>query len=143
LQSYLRVFLIQSQRLIARQRTIENIASSGSLVENYIQLIDLHFLQKQRVGEYADMLGVTPGHLTDTTREKLGIPAGNLIQRRILLEAKRLLTYSEQNVGEIAFALNFTDPSYFARYFRRETGQSPTTFRTQTREKYQLSRFQS
>lgn len=143
LQSYLRVFLIQAQRLFTRQREIENAPTGGSLVENYIQLIDLHFLQKQRVDEYASMLAVTPGHLTDTTREKLGIPAGRLIQRRVLLEAKRLLTYSEQNVSEIAFSLNFTDPSYFARYFRRETGQSPSTFRTDIRKKYLPRRAES
>ncbi len=143
LQSYLRVFLIQSQRLFVRQQTTDSTESVGSLVTNYIRLIDQHFLQKQRVNEYATLLGVTPGHLTDTTREKLGLPAGQLIQRRVLLEAKRMLTYGENSVGEIAFSLNFTDPSYFARYFRRETGQSPTAFRTHTREKYLFPRSES
>ncbi|MEL6150574.1 MAG: AraC family transcriptional regulator [Chloroflexota bacterium] len=143
LQSYLQVFLIRAQRLFTRQHTFADASSGGSLVTNYIRLIDLHFMQKQRVREYAAMLGVTPGHLTDTTNEKLGMSAGHLIQRRVLLEARRLLTYSEENVGEIAFKLNFTDPSYFARYFRRETGQSPTTFRAEIREKYLSPRIES
>ncbi|MEL7232995.1 MAG: AraC family transcriptional regulator, partial [Chloroflexota bacterium] len=136
-------FLIRAQRLFTRQHTFADASSGGSLVTNYIRLIDLHFMQKQRVREYAAMLGVTPGHLTDTTNEKLGMSAGHLIQRRVLLEARRLLTYSEENVGEIAFKLNFTDPSYFARYFRRETGQSPTTFRAEIREKYLSPRIES
>ena len=143
LQSYLRVFLIQAQRVFVQQHTSEHVSSGASLVTNYIQLIDMHFLQKQRVADYAMILGITPGYLTDTTREQLGFPAGKLIQRRILLEAKRLLTYTEQNIGEIAFHLNFMDPSYFARYFRRETGESPTAFRANIRKKYPLPRSQS
>ncbi|MEO1288158.1 MAG: AraC family transcriptional regulator, partial [Chloroflexota bacterium] len=143
LQSYLRIFLIQSQRFYEHQRMSDKTTVADSLVTNYIRLIDAHFIQKQRVSEYASLLGVTSGHLTDTTRDKLGVSAGQLIQRRVLLEAKRLLTYSEKTVGESAFALNFTDSSYFSRYFRRETGQSPSMFRAEIREKYLPHRSES
>ncbi|MEO1165973.1 MAG: AraC family transcriptional regulator [Chloroflexota bacterium] len=143
LQSYLRIFLIEAQRLFNQQRHDKQTNARSSLVENFIRLIDKHYLQKQRVSDYATLLGVTHGHLADTTRDKLGMPASRLIQRRILLEAKRLLTYSNKNVGEIAFALGFADPSYFARYFRRETGQTPTAFRTKIRKKYPFPRSES
>ncbi|MEO0563701.1 MAG: AraC family transcriptional regulator, partial [Chloroflexota bacterium] len=143
LQSYLRVFLIQAQRLFARQQASIPASPQESLVTDYIRLIDRHFMTTQRVGAYAEMLGVTPGHLTDTTRAKLGVPAGQLIQRRVLLEAKRLLTHSEKSIGEIAFDLNFADRSYFSRYFRRETGESPSAFRDGIREKYPSPRSES
>lgn len=143
LQSYLRIFLIRSQRYYMEQRGVERNSGGGTLIEKYIRLIDLHYLQKQRVGEYAEMLGVTAGYLTDTTRSKLGLRAGQLIQRRVILEAQRLLSYSGQSIGEIAFTLNFTDPSYFARYFRRETGLSPTAFRFNIRKKYPNHRLKS
>ncbi|MDB6080659.1 MAG: AraC family transcriptional regulator, partial [Akkermansiaceae bacterium] len=85
---------------------------------------------------YAKMLGVTSGHLNDTVSAQTGRPAGALIRERILLEARRLLLHSELQIAEIAYHLGFGDPSYFARFFRREDGRPPGDFRMEIREKY-------
>ena len=55
-----------------------------------------------------------------------------------MLEAKRLLTFTDFSVGEIAAHLHFFDPSYFARVFRQETGYSPAAFKQAMSEKYRL-----
>lgn len=137
LQSHLRIFLIHAQRLFVDNPRKTDFAARDQLVEDYIRLIDRYFQVVQRVSEYASRLGVTPGHLTDSTREQLGVSAGHLIQRRIALEAKRQLAHTSQTVGEIAFSLGFSDHSYFSRFFRRESGMTPGQFRQSIREKYQ------
>ncbi|MBZ0278819.1 MAG: helix-turn-helix transcriptional regulator [Anaerolineae bacterium] len=137
LQSQLHLLLVHAQRHYASSGTSAALSNVDRLVENYMRLIDMHFRERQQVHEYAGLLGVTPGHLTDTTRERTGMPASQFIYRRITMEAKRLLAYSEQTVAEIGFELNFDDPSYFTRFFRRECGITPTEFRRNIREKYQ------
>jgi AraC-like DNA-binding protein len=140
LQASLHIFLIHAQRHYLQRQVSVKRSTADHLVEDYIRLIDLHFREHKQVRDYAAMLGITVGHLTDTVRHKLGIPASQLIYRRILLEAKRLLAYSDQTIAEICFALQFDDPSYFTRFFRREGGLTPTAFRQQIREKYQHRR---
>ncbi len=137
LQSQLRIMLIHAQRHYASSGLPVMISTTDRLVEDYIGLIDLHFREKQRVHEYAAMLSITPGHLTDTVRARTGMAASQFIYQRITLEAKRRLLYSEQTVAEVGYALNFQDPSYFTRFFRRECGVAPGEFRNNIRKKYQ------
>ena len=75
------------------------------------------------------MLFVTPGHLNALCKELLGIPAGEYIRNRVLLEAKRLLVNFELSVSGVARELNFADSSYFVRFFKKYTGQTPESFR--------------
>ena len=140
LQSHLRILLVYAQRHYPQSGLNVRLPAAALLAEAYLRLIDLHFSQKKQISEYASILGVTPSHLTDVTRELLGVPASELLYRRLVLEAKRMLAYSEQTISEISFSLNFDDPSYFTRFFRRESGLTPTDFRRSIREKYQLLR---
>jgi AraC-like DNA-binding protein len=67
-------------------------------------------------------------------KDVLGKTAGDIIRDRIAVEAKRLLTNAEMDVKEIAYDLNFEDPSYFTRFFRKNVGTTPEQFRkTMTR----------
>ena len=95
------------------------------------QLVDQHFRQEHSVAFYAGQLCITPGHLNDLVRKESGTTAKQFIINRLTTEAKRLLLYSELPVSEIAWKLGYTDPSYFVRLFRNETGSSPLTFRKQ------------
>jgi AraC family transcriptional regulator, transcriptional activator of pobA len=62
----------------------------------------------------------------------LGIPAGEVIRNRIILEAKRLLVNNDMTVLEIANYLNFADNSYFSKFFKRLEGVTPEEFRKRT-----------
>ena len=70
---------------------------------------------------------------------KVQIAEDEIIRQRLLLEAERLSAHTEMAVSEIAYALNFEDPAYFSRFFRRLAGQSPGEFRQGLSEKYQES----
>lgn len=72
---------------------------------------------------------MSPGHLNALCRKGRRRSASVLVRERLTLEAKRLLAHSELTAAEIAFRLGFEDPAYFARFFRREAGVPPTTFR--------------
>jgi len=94
------------------------------------RLIERHFRESHQPAEYARLLKITPGHLNQLTRRHLGRTAGVLIRERLALEAKRQLVHTDRAAAEVGYALGFKDPAYFARFFRRETGMSPSQFRT-------------
>ena len=61
-----------------------------------------------------------------------------MIQERTILEAKRLLLHSKKSCKEVAYALEFSDYSYFVKFFKKVTGISPTKFRKRIAEKYRF-----
>lgn len=67
--------------------------------------------------EYAGMLHITPGHLNKICKQHLKKNASSIIKERILLEAKRIVLYSDKTITEIAYELNFEDSSNFSRFF--------------------------
>lgn len=83
------------------------------------------------------MLSLSPIQLNKMVKMITGKNASDLIISRIMLEAKRLIAYTELSNKEIAFKLNYEDPSYFSRMFRKKMGVSPSAFREQLKEKYQ------
>lgn len=109
---------------------------SDVLVRRFHQEIENHFLEWSALDPYARVLGVTANHLNDVIKEVTGRPAGEHIRARRLLDAKRLLLYSDLSVSEIGYHLGFKDPSYFSRFFRRYEKGSPAGFRRRIREKY-------
>jgi AraC-like DNA-binding protein len=115
---------------VARYGTAGASAPQDELLWRFEALMEERFSTQQRLAEYARELGVTPGHLSARCRRQLGSPAGELIRQRVALEARRLLLYDGATVAEIGYRLGFVDPSYFTRFFRRETGLSPSRFRT-------------
>ncbi|MBJ7445889.1 MAG: AraC family transcriptional regulator, partial [Sphingobium sp.] len=52
-----------------------------------------------------------------------------MLDDRALLEARRLLLYSQMSVADIAYAIGFEDPAYFSRFFARHIGQPPRVWR--------------
>ncbi len=131
LRSYLRILLIEARRLQeAGPDTIHPAEARFALTRQFMLLVEQHYLETCSVADYAALLHVTANHLVETVKATLGQPAGKIIRERLLLEAKRLLRYTDLSVAEIATGLNFEDPSYFSRFFKDRTGLSPSEFRT-------------
>jgi AraC family transcriptional regulator, transcriptional activator of pobA len=137
LRSYLHILLIQLKRMFQPTNShLTDNSSKNELSKKFKLLVDKNFIQKKSVREYAELLHISVGHLNDTVQATMGKTASDLIHKRIILEAKRLLFHSGQSVKEIAFHLNFEDASYFSRFFKNHTDTTPETFRKQIREKY-------
>jgi len=131
----LRSLMVHLARLYAAASPAPNAAVG--LVRRFRQAVERSFRASRTARDYAQMLGVTPSHLSKCLRLETGLTAGELIRARLLLEAKRLLLHSELTMAEIGYELGFEDPSYFSRFIRRELKTSPAELRNLIRQKYQ------
>jgi AraC family transcriptional activator of pobA len=104
-------------------------AVRDTLVQRYRALVEIHLRRHQTLAFYAETLKVTADHLSRTCRAVAGQSALDLLHERMLLEARRLLAYTDAPVTEIARDLGFEDPSYFSRFFARRAGRSPQEWR--------------
>jgi AraC-like DNA-binding protein len=102
-----------------------------SLVIRFRQLVNQHYLIRKTVQDYAEMLHISADHLSKTMKAVTGKTAHSFIMERVLLEAKKLLLYSDLTVAEIADYLGYSEPTHFGRFFRRYTGDSPLQWRNQ------------
>jgi AraC family transcriptional regulator, transcriptional activator of pobA len=133
MRGYLALLAIAVARLAASR------ARSGSVtlepadptVEALRGLLEEHFRKERLLGFYADKLAMTPDRLNDLVKRATGVTAGHLIRQRVLTEAKRQLVFTSLAIHEIAYDLTFSDPSHFARFFRKQTGTTPQAFREQ------------
>ncbi len=112
----------------------ENLVNKGKgqiLVKRFFHLIEENNQKNLSLGDYANMIGVTANHLTQTVRLLTGKTSSQIIKGKQMLEIKRLLVHTNLNVSEIANKLNFDDQSYFTKFFKRETGVTPHQYRTE------------
>lgn len=137
IRNLLNAFIICCARLRKSNVSVMHMdQSQNKLVMQFKQYVDNYFREKTRVGEYADMLYVTPGHLNDTIKTTVGKTAKQVIDEKRITEAKRLLFWGNHNIKEIAWQLNFDDDAYFNRFFKKHTGQTPSLFQRVIRKKY-------
>lgn len=104
------------------------------LLSQFIDLIEANFKTERAVNFYAEKLFVTPKHLSAVLKEISGKTAGEWIDHRVILEAKLLLRTTGMNIQEISVALNFSNQSFFGKYFKHLTGLSPREYRNRISE---------
>ncbi len=131
--AWLRLLIIAAQRLANASEPSSGAISGEKLLTNrYINLVEQHATTQHKVEWYANELAVTVAHLSKSVKTAHGATAGSLLRNRLVLEAKRLLVHTDETAAAIADQLNFENASYFGRFFKRETQQTPRQFRTQT-----------
>lgn len=101
------------------------------VLQRFEALLEDHFLEHWGVADYARALSISPTHLSRVMRAATGAPASQLIDARVIREARRRLAYTNLRVATIAYALGFADPAHFSRVFTRAIGVSPRAFRHQ------------
>lgn len=84
---------------------------------------------RKQIREYALELQMTPVHLNRICQSVAGKSALQVVRDYVILEAKRHLSYSSYSIAEIAHLLDFKEPNYFSRFFKKATGMSPKDFR--------------
>jgi AraC family transcriptional regulator, transcriptional activator of pobA len=105
------------------------VYQSNPRLAKFNLLIDKHFKEEKLVGFYANKLHISANYLNILCKKNLEISATQLIQNRIILEAKRLLQSTDLTIKEIAFELGFIDHAYFSNFFKNQTKLTPTQFR--------------
>jgi len=115
------------------QRDENAISGKGHLlVKRFFQLVEENYSRNLSVTQYADMMAITPNHLTQTVTQLTGKTSSQIIKAKQILEIQRLLVHTSLSVTEIATRLNFPDQSYFAKFFKREVGISPLQYRAKS-----------
>lgn len=131
LKYLVKMFLIYVQRTGERGTGIPlciNNSSNRTFVR-FRQILEHHYRQMHTVKEYASHLNVSTKTLTNCVYESSHSTPLKIINERIILEAKRQLLHSDLKIKEIGFYLGFEDPSYFVKFFKRQTGYLPAEFR--------------
>lgn len=126
--SYLKLFLIECTSVCDTEIVKDESDKSKLIIESFKKLVEQNFTKEHKVKYYSDKLVISAGHLNHTIKNELGMTAKEYIQQRIILEAKRLVLYSNQNAKAIAFELGFEDPHHFSKFFRKNSGFTITDF---------------
>jgi len=137
IQAYLHILLAQVQRHIDSQFRVGKSKKYLILFKQFKLTLDAHFMEHPTASFYAEKLNITPHHLNLICKEITHKTATEIVKERSILEAKRFLTFTDKTISEIAFELNFTDSSYFAKVFRSQD------FKNAMSEKYRIRRISS
>jgi len=131
LRTLLKFLILKSIRIWKKQHRMAdtNQEADVQFLRKFSQLVERHYKTHHSVADYAELLFITPKNLS----KKIGLISkstpNQIIKNRIILESKRLLAHTSMTVKEIAYSLNYEDDAYFVRFFSKNTGISPSSFR--------------
>lgn len=127
---YLNALLLLAEREKKRNAAQTMMILNGNdRVMQLRRLLEEHYRVQRQVAFYATAFALTPKRLNEITREKTGKTVTELLHDRLVLEAKRNLSFSHKSVKEISYELGFEDPAYFSRFFKNHTGIAPQDYR--------------
>ena len=130
LQMLLKRLIIICTRLAKEQLIIKELNDSQvETIRQFNFLVDIHFRTKRKVKEYADIMYKSPKTLSNLFATYNQKSPQQIIQERVVLEAKRLLHFTDKQTQEIAFDLGFDDPAHFSRYFKKIAKISPSEYK--------------
>ena len=111
-----------------RTTTPLRLSRREEIFRRFIALVNEHSKQKRSVNFYADKLCLTPHYLSTIIREASGQTVMQWINQSVILEAKVLLKHSDLLIFQISDELNFPNPSFFSKFFKRTTGMTPAEY---------------
>ena len=121
--------LVAALAQIARRQMGLGLHRYAERIETLLRLVDKHFLEHRSTAFYAGELGISAKRLNQITRQVTGRTVLQTLHDRLLLEARRDLALTPRSVKAIGHRLGFEDASYFTRFFRTHTGDTPHAFR--------------
>ncbi|MFC5047035.1 AraC family transcriptional regulator [Aquimarina hainanensis] len=132
-------FMLKIERM-AREIVIITSKTTTSnhkktLYVKFLSLLEENFMTNHSMDFYTEKLSLSRRKLSDLVKEFSGITAKRYLLNRIILEAKRLLAYSNHNLKEICYDLGFESPAYFSTLFKEMTGKTPNEYRKMQQKK--------
>jgi AraC family transcriptional activator of pobA len=129
--AYLKLFLIEcnGQCSLFPGSNTQTIEVGKTIVKNFKTIVERNYTSSHQVKYYADSLNVTANYLNEVIKSSINVSAKDFIQNRLILEAKRMIVFTEKSGKEIGFDLGFEDPSHFSKFFKSNTGQSLQEFK--------------
>ena len=131
LKALLKVLLLKLIQLKEHHFTLQDIHEKR--IYEFMMLLELNYHEERTADFYAGKLGISAKRLNQILKEKLNKTGVQLVHDRLILEAKRQIIHSENTMKEIAFNLGFQDRSYFSRFFKLHTGNTPQEFQTKVK----------
>jgi AraC-like DNA-binding protein len=133
----LRAILYQTlkylDRIFIQKNKTQGVSSQNQYIQRFLELVNTECREWHSVAHYSDKLCLTPNYLNELIKKETGFTAKQIINDRLLAEAKKLLQYSPNSITEIAETLNFENASYFIRFFHNQQNITPLEFRNSTR----------
>jgi AraC family transcriptional activator of pobA len=131
IKSNLSIFFIELVRHRQNKTTssTESTPYTQEQLEKFLELLEINITKNKQVSQYADMLNISTYQLNSVTKTSLNKTPSELINEHIILETKRQLLATSDQINQIAYYLGYEDISYFIRFFKKHTGYSPEAFR--------------
>lgn len=136
MQLLLNILLLQVQRSIETRQPLNSSKRNIILFKQFRSLLETSFRDGVTANDYAYKLNITRHHLNRIVKEITGNTVTDVIRGRSILEAKRMLLFSDFSVSEIASNLNYFDSSYFSKIFKSVNGYAPLEFKSLMFQKY-------
>jgi len=131
LAQYLRLYIIHLQDLpVEPQKYI----ALDARIHKLLELVEAYYLTERKNEFYADKVALSSKRMNEILSISIGKSLKQHLQDRLLLEAKRLVGYSSDNIQDIAHKLQFSEVSYFNRFFKKLTQYTPLDFREQVKK---------
>lgn len=122
-------YLLQKlNRAYAQKHHLPLESKGNHYAFDYKNLIEIHIQQKQRINDYAELMGLNRVALNKAVKEQFNVTATQLLKQRLIMEIKDFLIHSGLTIAEIAYKLNFSAPNHLMRFFKNQTGRTTTEF---------------
>lgn len=125
----LHIFFVKLGRNNASAYELIDLRYQQEQLDRFLTLLEENISQYKRVAQYTELLNLSAYQLNAITKQLLNKSALTIIQEQILLESKRQLLATSNQINQIAYMLGYEDVSYFIRFFKKHTGRSPDAFR--------------
>jgi AraC-like DNA-binding protein len=129
LQHQLHALLLQLGRQSGRVYANGDGGRQHRTYKRFLEVLEFRFAETRNVRDYARELACSPKTLQRACFAAAGLSPKEVIERRVMLEAGRLLAHTSISTGELAAKLGFTEPTNFVKFFRSHEGMTPTTYR--------------
>lgn len=123
--------LLELKRFADREENLrqQTATRQDKIFHQFLRLVNLYGLRERKIEFYADKLCVTPNHLGAVIKKASGLTVMQWLNRHAIQKAKVLLRYSDLPIWEVAERMNFVNPSFFSKFFKREIGMTPAEYR--------------